>query len=405
TVEKRLKLMFTPLAVTIAASFGTLPLMLLHFNRLSMVGIIANLAIEPIICLFSLPLGFVSVLLMYLAPQLSGLILGIGAVGLDLSTAIALFLSDPNFTQLWLPAPGTSLCFLYYLSLGLILLARQSAKGMILGATGFVAALIGFYLPLSDLSRTSLPSTRISILAVGHGSANVLELRNGRVVLVDGGSNSRPGYDCGSRIIAPFLWSQKIAKVDDIFLTHDDADHYSGIASVIERFDPDRLWIPGKYFPKKGFEQLLVQDTQLRGADYHSAADDNGLVVKFNAAQTTILFPGDITTNREQKLIAKTEKLKSDILLSPHHGSSTSNSDEFLAAVAPDIIIFSNGRNRNGLFPAREVMARVRFLGIAPLETATQGTIAITIGAEHDSIPVYRISAYNISAQTHWRRG
>lgn len=438
-IDKMLKLIFTLLAVTIAASIGTLPLMLLHFNRVSVVGVIANLLIEPLICLFSLPLGFAGVVLMYLSPQVSGLVLDIGAFGLDLAIDIASFLSGPAFTQVWLPAPETSFFAIYYLSLGLILAARHLLHWSIPGFTGFVTALMAVYLPLSDISTTALPATRISILDVGHGSANVLELKSGRVVLIDGGAQNSPAYDCGSRIIAPFLWARKIAKVHDIFLTHDDADHYSGIASVIERFNPDRLWIPGNKSMKKGFEQLLAyardsgvrivspepglaiatadetitilgantepENTHATPANHHAAADDNGLVIQLGTAQATVLFPGDITSNREQRLIARSEKLKSDILLSPHHGSSTSNSHEFLAAVDPDIIIFSNGKNRRGLFPARETMDRVRLLDIVPLETSTQGTITITMGAESGSTPAYRISTYNITAQTYWSRG
>lgn len=442
TIEKVLKPIFTLLAVAVAASVGTLPLMLVHFNRASMVGVIANLLIEPLICFFSLPLGFFSVLLMYPAPSIAGLVLGIGSAGLDLSVDIAAFLSSPNFTQIWLPAPEASFCFLYYLSLGLILIAHHCPKRASLGVAGFLAALMIFHLPLSGMSRTSLPTTQVSVLDVGHGSANVLELQNGRIVLIDAGAKSRPGYDCGSRIIAPFLWSRKIAKVDDIFLTHDDADHYSGLASVIERFSPDRLWIPSEKSSKKGFEELLAYarkygvkivspkpgiviqtdnetisvlgsysiplNNQNTRTDYHAAADDNGLVVKLSVAQTTILFPGDITANREHRLVADTEKIDSDILLSPHHGSSTSNSDEFLAAVDPDIIIFSNGRNPRGLFPSRETLARTRLLGIEPLETARHGTIVITIGAGGngaDGAPPYRINTYSITAQTYWSLG
>ena len=438
-VKKLFIAIFTLLSVTLAASIGTLPLMLLHFNRLSMVGIAANLLIEPIICLFCLPLGFFSVLLMSLAPPLGALILQLGSNGLDLSITIATFLTGPDFTQVWLPAPGIISCFLYYVFLGVLFCSSCSLKWVLPGVGGFFGALISFYPPLSGIPDAAQPSTRISILDVGHGSSNVIEMRSGRVVLIDGGAKSQPGYSCGERIIAPFLWSRNIARVDDVFLTHDDADHYNGIAAVIERFKPARLWIPTENSPKKGFARLLAYardseieiytpepgmiindgdeaisilgsytvslDKQITGDRYESNSDDNGLVIKLRALDTTVLFPGDITMKREKNLVDNLENLYADILLSPHHGSSTSNSDEFLEAVAPEVVIYSNKEHLKDLFPARETAARVNRLGFDSMETATEGTITITVGTEQDSTAPYRISTYNITARKYWTRG
>ncbi len=436
--DRVLKIIFTLLSVTIAASIGTLPLMLLHFNRFSAVGIIANLLIEPIICLFSLPLGFFSLPCMYLSQPLAELILHLGAFGLDLSVEIASFLTAPDFTQIWLPAPGLLLVFFYYFSLALILFTRRSLTWSLLCMTGFIATLVCFNLPVSGLTRTGLDSTRISILDVGHGSANVIELTSGRVILVDGGAKSRPGYDCGERLIAPFLWSRRIGRIDDIILTHDDADHYNGAAAVIERFKPDRLFIPADNSPKEGFARLIAYarnsgveiitpepgkiiddgdetlsilgsytedlNAQVSGFRDHALADDNGLVIKLRSKNTTMLFPGDITKKRERKLAANSRYLKAEILLSPHHGSSTSNSYEFLEAVAPEVIIFSNGKNRSDLFPAKETTERVNLLGIAALETAAEGTITITVDSGRSSPPGYRISTYNITSLNYWKR-
>jgi len=433
---KLLKLFFTLLSVTLAASIGTLPLMLVHFNRLSIVAIAANIAIEPIICLFSLPLGFCSVLLMPFSPSLAKLALDLGAHGIDLSIKVSSYLSGPDFTQIWLPAPGLFLCFLYFLSIFIVLCSFHSIKWLFLGIGGFATALISFYLPHNPISANKHASARITILDVGHGSSNVIELSNGRIILIDGGSKKWPGYDCGERLIAPYLWSRKIRRIDDVVLTHDDADHYNGIGTVIRRFKPDRLWIPADESPKKGFARLvdyarssgveivfpepgvMVDEgnevisilgsyleppkNQNGGDRYSSSGDDNGLVVKLRAFNTTILFPGDITKMREQRMVDISENLGADVLLSPHHGSSTSNSEEFLEAVTPDIIIFSNGENKNGLFPANETVKRVDLLGIDSLETAAAGTITISVETKEQSSPPYRISTFNIAPRKYW---
>ncbi len=426
-------------AVNVAATIGTLPLMLVHFNRTSLVSLPANLMIEPLVCLFSLPIGFLSIPFMFLVPDLSGFLLSIGALGLNLSMTIAAWLSAPDSTQMWLPAPPPALCFLYYFALAVMFSMTAAPVRLVLGFTTFLAAVAGFMLPLTSFSFSDRANTTVSIIDVGHGSANIIEMRNGRVVVVDAGAKSRPGYDCGAQLIAPFLWFKGIGKIDDIILTHDDADHYSGIPALIRRFRPDRLWIPSLASHKPGFDKLIelaVQssvriirpeqgmiieggkesisvlgssapepsDSTLSHRDA-THGDDNGLVLKFSSGRTSILFPGDITRKRERAVVYSSGlDLKSDILLSPHHGSPSSNSHEFLTTVGPDYIIFSSGDAQNIRFPNRQILEAVEQLGISALNTAQDGTVLITIAETNGDHLDYRITTYNVSEQTFWRQ-
>src|SRR5262249_1148413 len=80
-------------------------------------------------------------------------------------------------------------------------------------------------------------------LAVGHGGCTVLETPDGRVLLYDAGALSGP--DVTRRLIAPYLWSRGIRRVDEVFLSHADNDHFNGLKDLLERFKVGQVsWTP-----------------------------------------------------------------------------------------------------------------------------------------------------------------
>lgn len=413
-------------AVTIAATLGTLPLMIIHFNRVSLVTLPSNLLIEPVLCLFTLPLGLASIPIMFVNPDISGLMLKAGAYGFQLSNVIATFLSSSESTQLWLPAPPPLLSALYYLALSIFMHSGSLRFVSRLSVLGIVATTACICSPLPAKFFNNIPLTRISILDVGHGSANVIQFSDNRVILIDGGSRNSADYDCGDRVISPYLWHRKISRVDDIIITHDDADHFNGIPTVIKRFKPKRLWLPQQNSNKESFKILLALAREfntkiitpdpgvfIRTGDQHisvlgngvapprGSEDDNGLVMRLYSPEFAIVFPGDITEVRERKLTEEERQLNSTILLSAHHGSASSNSLEFLAAVSPDFLIFSSGKQRKSLFPALQTLRHAGDLNIATLNTAHDGTIEITV---IDYPPGYEISTFTRADRNLWKK-
>lgn len=411
--------------VTVSATLGTLPLLLCHFHRFSLVTLPANLLVQPVILFVSLPLGMLSLPFIWLYPPVAALLLNVGAMGLTLANTIAAIISTPDFTQLWLPSPHPLLIMFYYLLLLIWANQRLASFSSLLSSIGFISIIFIIMLPFHHDVLVGPKQTRVAILAVGHGSANAIKLKSGRVVLIDGGARSTPGFDCGSQIIAPYLWHSKISKVDDIIITHEDADHYNGILSVIKRFKPERLWLPPLGGAKHGFSQLIDlarnrgiaiifpkpgviieekgdQISVLGGesGDDMENEDDRGLVLKLNSGKVSVLFPGDITKAREFELVRRAVPLKSSILLSPHHGSATSNSFAFLSAVSPEILVFSTGKS--GKFPSQEALVTVQQLDIATLNTSEAGTITIEI---NDDGSGYQLFTANESQDRYWRNG
>lgn len=397
-------------AITISATIGTMPLLVYHFNQLSTVTLPANIIVEPLICFWALPCGFLAVPLMFILPQLAETVLIFGTWSLDIVTKYIVYLSTIPMSVLWVPDIHIAAMILYYVSLLLIIssTSKQMRVYAILTVTGTLAF---FVLPISGLNNKLRKSDSVSFIDVGQGSSSLLQLAGGRIVLIDAGATTTPGFNCGEKIIAPYLWSQGVARIDDIILTHADADHYNGISALLERFRPSRIWIPKNQSAKPGYLSLLsnamkyhvainyprdgifISDTlstlsvlsdqihevkqgksfEISGTDNN----DNSLIVSLKTRYFTILFPGDISASKERMLIEEERELAHDILLSPHHGSSTSNSPEFLKTVNPRYMIVSARTSNNQLFPSATTRASAKRLGITMLTTGHNGTVTV----------------------------
>jgi len=397
--------------VSFAATLGTAPLLLYHFNRLSLVSIPANLIIEPLLCLWSLPCGFISLILMFVYPSLAELILQLGAAGLTISVAAASFFNQLPISTLWLPSPSLAAITLYYFAVVTLLKVHHNPLLKWSARSVFALSLVWFFLPMMPLAHVIKHKDRVSFIDIGQGSASIVELSSGRIILIDGGALSAPGFDCGERILSPFLWHRRIGKVDDIVVTHADADHYSGLPTIIKRFSVKRLWLPHLNRDKPGYADLCDLAKRLQtqvyvpgrknfiveknarlellgdiawGENKKSANEadtydenDNGLVLKLTTPNFSVIFPGDISESQERMLARTEPHLKASILLSPHHGSSTSNSALFFKAVQPDYLIISAGKWKNNRFPSQNTLSTARKMGIHVLNTAKNGTITV----------------------------
>ena len=238
----------------------------------------------------------------------------------------------------------------------------------------------------------------ITTLDVGQGLAVVVRTAS-RTLLYDAGPQFSGGTDSGERVIAPYLRASGIGRVDAMIVTHHDIDHAGGAASVIENFEVDALW---SSLPRAHPLLSSVADARpcrsglewewdgVRFALLHPAvgdpaprkANDLSCVLRIAAGGRSMLLTGDIERASEALLVARAARqLRADVLLVPHHGSKTSSSGEFLAAVAPSLAVVPAGyRNRFG-HPNAEVLERYAALQTKVLRTDRDGAITVRIGA------------------------
>jgi competence protein ComEC len=261
--------------------------------------------------------------------------------------------------------------------------------------------------------RYGSDNLKVTFLDVGQGSAALIEMPHGATMLLDGGGfadNSR--FDMGARVIAPFLWRRKIMTIDTVVLSHPNSDHLNGLLYILESFHVKNFISNGETADTLGYKKFLDIKNRHRintphfldlpklhrknrieisilnpPADFKVLAkreswrnlNNNSLVVRMEYGAHSFLFPGDIEAKAEREILAiHGDKLKSAILLAPHHGSKSSSLGTFLRGVRPRAVVVSCGWKNRYHMPHKEVMGRYRTLGARILRTDLSGAVAIS---------------------------
>ena len=127
-------------------------------------------------------------------------------------------------------------------------------------------------------------------------------------------------------------------------------------------------------------------DFRLLGPDRDRPGTHNtrSCVLKVSAPGGSVLFPSDIERDGEQKLLdAGARHLAAQVLIAPHHGSTTSSTLAFVRAVHPRYVVFSTAYRNRYHFPSSQVVARYRIAGARALNTAHTGAITFVINATY----------------------
>lgn len=220
----------------------------------------------------------------------------------------------------------------------------------------------------------------LTVLDVGQGLSAIVETSH-HVLLFDAGPAFGEGFDAGESIVAPVLLSRGHRRVDRLLLSHADLDHAGGVPGVRRRVRvASELGTRGH--PPCGDGQAWTWDgvrfEMLHPGGEEISDNDGSCVLRVSSPRFSALLPGDIERGAEERLLrVHPDRLKSDVLVAPHHGSRTSSSPEFVGAVAPEIAVFAAGwRNRFG-HPRPEVVGRYRDEGARLLSTGTEGAVRI----------------------------
>jgi competence protein ComEC len=276
---------------------------------------------------------------------------------------------------------------------------------------------------INTSAKQSSGSAAVTFLDVGHGSSILLQLPENKNILLDGGGSGSDRFNIGARVIGPFLWNQKLDHLDAVIITHPHADHYNGLPFILTRFRPRELWINGMRGHDKEYRELLDQAGQLGIKTRIAKTDDIlfqagqtrllclhggmasasptfnfsqersinpndlSLVLRLETNSSSFLFPADISGTMAEILVKEGKILKADVLMAPHHGSSSSMSRDFIRTVAPGYIAISAGRNNPFNFPAK-FFYDLQQKGIEVLTTGRDGTI--TFNLENGEIMVSR---------------
>ena len=234
----------------------------------------------------------------------------------------------------------------------------------------------------------------LSVLDVGHGLATVVRTAQATLVY-DAGPRRRHGFDAGASVLVPFLASQGVRAVDLLMLSHADSDHAGGAAALGRAF-PIRRTLAGAALP--GVTRCHVgQRWVWDGVEFavlhprQPGTGNNGSCVLRVRGGGTALLTGDIELAAERELTRSAAgRLRTDLLVAPHHGSRTSSGRQLVAATCPWAVIFSAAhRDRFGM-PHGDVVARYRAHRARTLGTSPNGALEARFTAERVSVRAYR---------------
>ncbi len=382
----------TQWAVTLALT----PLLLSLFQEVSLVSPFANAVAIPLISLVAVPLSLLAAVLPwpFLAAAAHGVVAAVmwALEGLVRLPQPLLHAASPSMPALLLALAGA----------GMLLLPR-----------GFPARWLGWvlFLPLffPRLSAPPQGAAWLTVLDVGQGEAVLLRTAQ-HALLVDTGPRFASGEDAGARVIAPALWHQGVNRLDGLVLTHDDLDHIGGAASLLQSHRPDWLLtslagVPaqslgalGQSVQKERPDALACRAGQTWTWDgvrfevlhppahqyAHAGHSDNnrGCVIRLQTARFSALLAADVERLGEMNLLERGVVQPTDVLVAPHHGSASSSTPAFLAALQPRWIVIPVGhRNRYG-HPHPEVLARYRGLAATLARTDRDGAVTLRLQGE-----------------------
>ncbi|MDO6775298.1 DNA internalization-related competence protein ComEC/Rec2 [Shewanella sp. 3_MG-2023] len=254
---------------------------------------------------------------------------------------------------------------------------------------------------------------QMHVLDVGQGMAVLLQ-QGHKGILYDTGAAYGDSFSYAQRVVIPTLMAKGVTELDYLIISHDDNDHAGGVDELVKHFNKVTMisnidkYRQADMTPEVLLGQQLVDDTQkLQQCDERTfnwfnlaitltsnmaAKSDNNqsCVVHIDDGNKSVLLAGDIEKQTEQRLIQSGSLLDADILLVPHHGSRTSSSAEFIAAVNPSEAIFTAGFANQYGFPKHDVVERYKTHGVTTLVSGETGQLSIDFKRQSYKIRPYR---------------
>lgn len=246
-------------------------------------------------------------------------------------------------------------------------------------------------------TTTPIPSPTPAVLTVhfidvGQGDAILID-KGDTDILVDGGPTSAD--------VLAYLQGQGIADIDFLVATHPHADHIGGLADVLAQYQVNEIWVNGDTATSQTYQNFAAAvaaegatvreptrgySTQIDGLDIAvlnpsqltGDPNEDSVVFRLTCGKVSVLLTGDATSDSEASMLATGLGLDSDVLKVGHHGSSTSTSTAFLAAVTPEDAVISVGAGNTYGHPAQDTLDRLAAVGATAYRTDENGTVVLT---------------------------
>jgi len=391
-----------------SVTLGLLPFLILMFGQASVISPIANALAIPIISLLVVPLAIIGALLPFdFILQAAQQILEVCMIGLNWLA------SSPMATWHQAAAPAWTIA-LSILGVLWLMLPR-----------GFPQRWLGglLILPMLFVKPAQLEQgeMQVTVLDVGQGLSVVVKTA-AHSMIYDTGQKYNAENDAGSQIILPYLRSQGVNQLNAMIISHDDSDHSGGAESLLAQMPIG--WVLSSYTMQDGaialakqsppkqfkyyakqrwvwdavkFEVLYPQIDSYHDADIKD--NNRSCVIKVISRFGSLLLTGDIEAKAEQALLdSQAVKLKSDVMIAPHHGSKTSSTEAFIQATNAKQVIFTVGYLNRFKHPKAEIINRYQLNAVTHYRSDHDGAVIVDFMRES----ALQINAWRTLHHRYW---
>jgi competence protein ComEC len=364
-------------ATTLSATIGCAPLIAFLAPTLPIGGVPANLLAVPLGELLALPLCLAHVFLSGFPLIERGDAL-VASGSLLLVRSIARVTEQVSWLAVPVPPPTAWQCAILWSAATAVRWGRPAARLPAVLVAGAMLLLCEAKIREDGSPQGKL---RVTVLDIGQGDSSIVDLPDGRALLVDAGGMVGSPIDTGQAVVQPVLRARRRAGLAAVVLSHPHPDHFGGIASGVAKVAVEEFWDNGqgeqegagpvyaallRTLRDRGVAVVRPSALCERPRTFGGAtievlapcpmpipfinANDNSFVLRISFGERAALLVGDAEREEEEALLAKSSSaLRADFLKVGHHGSRTSSSPEFLRAVgATDVAISCGVRNRFG---------------------------------------------------------
>lgn len=389
-LKRLLKPFFNTFYISLAATLGTLPLVMYFFHYFSLIGIFVNILVTPFVCLVILPL----LLIFSFFYLFTGYIFMKDFIEICITLALRCVEIFSSFEYADIPVLPFTLIILPLLYLLLLFfLIRDRFRYLYLAV---------FILVIFTISIRTDKTPQVTFLDVNQGDSSVIELPDGEVIVIDTG---RDGIETSA-----YLKYRGKRTIDALVLSHPHPDHTGGIKYLKDNFLIKEVWdnglliydnelrnltrrslTRGDFLNGNGYGFIILHPYRgfsLLSHDRYSLENNSSLVMKFIIGRYSVLFTGDVEDFAEKEMLGLGKILRSDVLKVPHHGSKYSALPEFLNLVSPRIAVISAGPQNPYGHPHIELLRLLR--DSMTYLTSKDGSIKVLFSDDGLYVKIYK---------------
>ncbi len=370
------------LACSLVATVATAPIMLFTFGELSLIGLVANALVLPLVGI-AVWSGALAAVFTPIAPVVAALLAQPGGLAAGITLSVATWSEHRSYAVVgWQGAAAVVV--------GIALAGVLRPPKRVVGAVTAAAFVV---LAMAVPRPPAQP--RMVVLDIGQGNATLLQ-DGVEGVLIDAGP-----LDGG---VVAAVRRTGVRRLRAVILSHPAADHDGGAAAVIGAFPTDLLLdggmpgggpthdaavraakrrgvrvVPATVGQRVAFGRVALR---LRWPTGRAAAqpgdpNDRAVVVEAQIGTLRALLPADAEGN----VLTTIPNLQGDVLLVSHHGSNDEELPTVLRRLRPQLAVISLGTPNGYGHPTPATLATLQAAGVPTLRTDRDGTLDIRADA------------------------